>query len=302
MTVQIKIPGVQFSDADQLPVIRADSILPAAGALLLIDPTHPVGAWAAGVPAHDAAVPNIAWQQAAAVLGSGTQESLEGSIYSVGMAGAQGLVERTARGGLHAIISPTVAFTDATVGYNVAAPQAIADYIRANPLHKYYGSIWHRVTRVADASFTTLFSTVNTDTMFAMTFARATNLAQAGGKDGEGAIDDTTGGNRFRNMAATPGSGYATDPVVNATNFGPGPRSIFLVGNRHNVNGTSSSGARRGKGGSRIFYRYYLEDLTVSGRSYAAVDALDRALFAQLCNTDGGRYHGDTFTDPAAIP
>jgi hypothetical protein len=46
---------------------------------------------------------------------------------------------------------------------------------------------------------------------------------------------------------------------------------------------------------SFILYRFYLEDLTVSGRSYAEVDAIDYALW-QTDFGAGGRFAGDTFT------
>lgn len=53
---------------------------------------------------------------------------------------------------------------------------------------------------------------------------------------------------------------------------------------------------------SSIFYRAYIEDLTVSGRTYAEVDAIDYALYTKEVLTPGGRYYGDTYTDPATIP
>jgi hypothetical protein len=108
MAVQIKIPGVTFTDATGLPVVRADSVLPAEGALMLVDPTHPTGSWAAGVPANSATVRNIAWEQAASAIGSGTESSLAATIYNVGMSGSAGLVERTTQGGLHGIRFPYI--------------------------------------------------------------------------------------------------------------------------------------------------------------------------------------------------
>jgi len=39
----------------------------------------------------------------------------------------------------------------------------------------------------------------------------------------------------------------------------------------------------------------YLEDLTVSGRTYADVDALDNALYTEAFGA-GGAYSGDTYT------
>lgn len=55
------------------------------------------------------------------------------------------------------------------------------------------------------------------------------------------------------------------------------------------------------KGGSHILYRCYLEDLTVSGRTYEQVKAIDDALFAAAFSS-GGKFYGDTYTDPATLP
>ncbi|MBD7153500.1 hypothetical protein HPO45_27130, partial [Klebsiella pneumoniae] len=52
---------------------------------------------------------------------------------------------------------------------------------------------------------------------------------------------------------------------------------------------------------SFIFYRFYMEDLTVSGRSYATVDALDQALFDEAFYSSTGRYRNDHFSAPNVI-
>jgi hypothetical protein len=71
------------------------------------------------------------------------------------------------------------------------------------------------------------------------------------------------------------------------------------VGNGGSIN---ASGTAKESAPSVVFYRTYLEDLTVSGRTYAEVDALDVALYTKHVLTTGGRYYGDTYTDPATIP
>lgn len=302
MSRRVTIPGVTFTDADALPAVRTDQLFPAAGALMLVDPTHPVTPWDAGVPANDATVPNIAWEQCAAVLGSGDADTLAAEVYNVGLSTTAGLVERTTKGGLHAVISPTEVFANANAGFNVAVPDAIFDYTQSNPTNKYYFSMWFQVTRAATLDGNhKLFSAINTDSQFLQAFTQTATL-NSGTLDTASAVDDTVGGNRFRNVANTPGETYGSDTVSGGTAATlPGHRSVFLVGNRHNVNGNSSSGARRGKGGSRILYRAYLEDLTVSGRTYAQVTAIDQAMFTAVCDTAGGRYYGDEFTDPATI-
>lgn len=57
----------------------------------------------------------------------------------------------------------------------------------------------------------------------------------------------------------------------------------------------------RGSGQSCVLYRVYMEDLTVSGRTFAAVDALDNDDYTTAFAA-GSRYAGDTWTDPTTIP
>ena len=65
---------------------------------------------------------------------------------------------------------------------------------------------------------------------------------------------------------------------------------------------TSISSTYANKLHSWILYRTYVEDLSVSGRTYAEVDALDYALYEKHVLTADGRYYGDTYTDPATLP
>lgn len=50
-----------------------------------------------------------------------------------------------------------------------------------------------------------------------------------------------------------------------------------------------------------MIYRVYIEDLTVSGRTYAQVDSIDFALW-QAAFAAGGKFYGDTYTDPSTLP
>jgi len=51
-----------------------------------------------------------------------------------------------------------------------------------------------------------------------------------------------------------------------------------------------------------VLYRLYIEDLTVSGRSYADVDALDLLGYQQQVLSPEGRYSADTIlTNPATV-
>jgi hypothetical protein len=218
------------------------------------------------------------------------------------MSGSLGLVERTGKGGIGAIISTNAAsFTDATTGFNIAIPDGVYTFAKANPTHVYYYSVYHRVTRAGalPGTIKAFSCPLGGDTKFGMMMSASTNTT--GTVTNASAIDDTVGGPRFRDVASTPASGWGSDTTNLEPTYRPGQRSAWLVGNRHQLNQVTSPVSRRGQGGSRIFYRFYMEDLTVSGRSYATVNALDVELFNLLFGT-GGRYTGDTFTDPVTIP
>ena len=49
--------------------------------------------------------------------------------------------------------------------------------------------------------------------------------------------------------------------------------------------------------GSTILYRFYIEDLTVSGRTAEEVKIIDKKLFNEAF-AEGGKFYNDTWTDP----
>lgn len=60
-------------------------------------------------------------------------------------------------------------------------------------------------------------------------------------------------------------------------------------------------GGNYNKATSRIIYRARIEDLTVSGRTYEEVEAIDFALYTAAFAV-GGKFYGDTYTDPTTFP
>jgi len=91
--------------------------------------------------------------------------------------------------------------------------------------------------------------------------------------------------NRYSSMRASAGAGD----------------TIAIAGGSIIFGNNGSSSALTNQCPSDIFYRGYCEDLTVSGRSYADVDALDKALW-DAAFAAGGRFAGDTFTAPSTFP
>ena len=272
------LTGTTFADTS-LPIIRNDGIL-SKGSLFLFDPSHSMGAFEG--TASGVVVPNVAWKEAAAIMPGETSESLSGKVFH-NLAAGEIMVERTPKKGVH-IINSLINQT-ADRNWYVQPSSKIATYMVANgATHKFYVSLWVRRTRrgvgPAGSSFH-LFN--NPGNMF---------IAPSEGLNGIGRLNyrasDTNGG-------VVPHDRFTNTDINGVT----GTPSTFQLGAGMM---TSYTGATyRNKQNSLILYRAYIEDLTVSGRTYAEVDALDYALH-QAAFAAGGRYHGDTNTDPSTLP
>lgn len=287
--------------------VSIDSVLPTQGALLLIDPTHPVlGAWPAGVPSSGGTVQNLAWDQAAAALGSGTEESLACAVDYSGMSGSKGRIERTTRGGLHGIFSQTqnVAAGD-TTHLAIRLPEPIRLWLGsgAGKSHSTFVSVWGATTRVSDmnaAQWDAILELMEGNTTAGRTLIRSNG-------EGYSNVNNTNhlGSSHYpaKVLPAGPfrkaiGTGAAGGVSANYNS-----NSVFAVGNVGlNKYSGGSTPVPLGHSGSRVLYRVYIEDLTVSGRTYAKADALDQTLFSAEVLTAGGRYYGDTYTDPSTLP
>lgn len=275
--------GASFTGpgAATLPTLPIDPV-ESAGSLMLVEPSHPVSQWAAGVPAEASVLPNVLLPRAQGLIPGGTATSLGALVVNSGtLTGAKGRMERTGKGGMHVILSPTVA-TVKSDAFIITPQQAIWDYMRANLTHVFYLSLWHRITRPGTPSAgRVMFAGLNTYLWF---------YSISGGTR----PPVNTVGPAFR-------SGSAATSNTGTVGHFAGEDALFEGGNGSTQN--SQAGVTLGKNASHVFYRAYLEDLTVSGRDYATVDALDYALYTAQVLTPGGRYYGDTIpTDPATIP
>jgi hypothetical protein len=293
---KLVLTGTKLTDL-AAPRLAEIDVMESNGVLLLVDPTHPYQSWAAGVPADQAAVPNLAAKNAALATGLTLASVQNAVVGNVGLTGTKGKVERTSKGGLHGIISPTVT-TYNTDGLQVMIPQALYDWIKLTAYtHNFYYSLWTQRTRAHAASADAenlSFGQIASGGGFLGMFTQKSNLP--GTISGARAVTANVGPS-FRNLANIPGTSLR-DSAEASGHLGPGNHSAFIVGNRSTSN---ASAARLGKGGSHALYRIFLEDLTISGRTYAEVDALDYAQYTKHVLTPGGRYYGDTFTDPATI-
>lgn len=292
MAYRIAIPGFTATDTSR-KLLGDDPLLPTQGALLLLDPTHTMASWPAGAPATGTMVPNVAAKQAAAMTGQAVANVDKIEFRNNMVAANEGLVERTGKGGLHVIVSHVNGVTGqyARMGYNAA----ISAYLDANPTHDFYVSLQGKMTRnnvTAASGYSWMAGMASTAGQYwsAVVQARASSAL-------------TSQPNNADRLGVTP-------------TFTPGVGGNFHVSTAHSqrlagwtgglVNilarwGAFSSSARN-VGPSWVLYRFYIEDLTVSGRTYAVVDALDKEVYKHHLLTAGGRYYADTYTDPATIP
>ena len=281
-----------FADADFNSDIVAypDSIM-SAGSLLLID--HNLSSLSA-IPAGGGTVPNIAWEAAKAILGSGAESTLAGLITKGFTLSNEIIMEVTGKKGMHGI-SSQVSQTTSAGNYFIAVPTLIRDYIYNNPTHKYFVSWWGYVTRKALLATAPFIDGVNTATPTSNRFFmgnQATTTKPAGNNardavSAAGGIQDI--GAFIRNATHDVFTGTLPASTANLR------YQAALWGPRNSDSSTTNKGA------SWIHYRTYIEDLTVSGRSYATVDALDLSMWTAASGV-GGRLYNDTFTAPATLP
>jgi hypothetical protein len=279
---------------NSLPKNRADSLI-TDGSLMLIDFGRESTAPRASAPAHGASLKNLAWNTAAAVIGAGDETTLAATFEDtlVGQP-AMGLIERSSKYGIHVIASQSANDTASRHG-GISIPSQILGHIRANlPSHSIYVSIWGRLTRIATASADAIgyIGDVVNGNNCAVSFYKQPARAPADGSTalvGAMATPATnTTGNFFRAICADEWT--ATKPTLGNTigKFWFGQQGVY-------------AGFQRNGAASGIWYRFYIEDLTVSGRSYADTVAADKALF-DAAFAPGGRFADDTFTAPSTIP
>ena len=290
-----------------VPKVFDDPMI-ADGTLFLFDPGHSQSGLTAGVvPATGSKVRNLAWQNAARVIGSGDVTSLAGTYTQVGLTGTSGKVERSGKGGLHAIVSKTNMV--AGHGADIELPDLVKTFLIANPTATVVVTEVRRITRAASIGAGQLVRHVtlnNTAGVAANYLAQVLQNAQ--GLASNPPVGDPT----YVGRSLVPASGVGAaggELVDNAVKgfVGTVPataaafRAGFYFGDRPINNPTTVLQLMS----SSILYRLQVEILTgvagVTGRSFTDYTAASQAWFSRHVLTAGGRYFGDTYTDPATI-
>lgn len=272
-----------------LPKLKVDSILPDGdGALALFIPSITPSLT---LPAGASTIDNLVWDRAKVLIPAATEASLRGITTKNFSSGASGIAEFSAKRGIHVINSQTVSAQNQ--GYSIVLPDDIRSYIVANPAHKYFFSLWGRTTRgTTDVTAQyTMFGICgqNINNTLLSLFVTANNNPNFTALGNRAGTSFATVAPFVRNTAVNGFSAVSTAPTLGnlLAYIQVGSRDVFYV---QDVNKASSA----------IIYKFYMEDMTVSGRTYAEIDAIDNALYTAAFAV-GGKYYGDTFTAPSTI-
>lgn len=293
----MRLRGVRFTDTTGPKIITRDKI-ESSGSLFLFDGNHEYGKFN-GLPERLGVIPNVLANLSSSLIGVG--ESQTHFIVNQATFNTAGvfLRERTQKGGIHGLITQAGGQVS-QMAYAVNGSDAVRNYMRDNPAHKFYVSLWQRVTR----------KSLSTSAPQAPFFYTNSSAATSNFRfHMEGSLPSPR-------IGTAPSLGARAVPVENDSNIASGTNrftSLGVKGATGNepagsdpvqlVVGTASAwaGGSLNKAASRIIYRAYVEDLTVSGRSYAEVEAIDYALY-QEAFAPGGKFYGDTYTNPSTLP
>lgn len=308
--LDITLPGA-LTSASGLPFAEIDPRLN-AGSLMLWEPGHPANPFVGvpgppvpgtGTPIRNVLMPNIADRSLSVLAPSATADQRrtrfvtnynlqnDGTAHAGGLQ-VDGLFERTPKGGLHIISSQSTqqVFRNTII----QVPDAVRDYIFANQANSYFLSLWYRVTR-ADAAnsgpYVALkYNSGNARGIFnigrsgaLVSIVPSNNVVAVGARNTVGLVHE---------QLMNTWDGMALDTAANLRRAAIGFGFVDDAYGDHGLN----------KSMSAVVYSAYLEDLTVSGQTFAQAAARDVAQ-RTLAFGDGGRYVDDTLpTDPATIP
>lgn len=306
MTLRFNIPG-RSENADR-PVLGFDSGQIVRGSLLYIEPARD---GRVSVPGLGDKIVNWA-RGSLAALTSEDMGDLDAVMGSVG-SGISGAFEQTSKGALHGYFNTAVAAgVAATENWRLDLPQALVDYVVANPTHSYYVDAVLRstadpkkytssLTQVPPLAAITVISSGaaggGTEALF-----QVKNLANSTLSDAQACQVLPAASYDYVDFQAR--DLWQPAPLLSHARVGrsgglPADFDAEAVGFVRWA-GVANSGANLAGGQSFVLYSLYVEDCTVSGRLNSAVRAWREAQVA----TDfaiGGRYHGEAWTDPAGV-
>lgn len=203
----------------------------------------------------------------------------------------------TPKGGLHFITSQAYAGEayGGEVFSGVRANAALRNYLASLANPNLYVSMWTRITRkakgqagkqapllsYAQTTSNYLMFMQSTQTQIALNGVSTSKLNKTATSDDVVGVPNCYQGN----VTGKSGTG-----VVSST-------SLTIGSGHYNP---FSSITSLNEAPSFILYRIYVEDLSVSGRTYEQVKAIDDAEF-NAAFAPGGRFYGDTWSNPSTV-
>lgn len=295
----IRVPGV--STNPNLPKFYTHNLL-TKGSLLLVELAHPD----CQIQLIDnSVVPNLA-KKTAMSLCAATEAQVSG-LFRLGSTGTSHVFEKTSSGALHGIVSPNRNnFTTHQNGGGITFQQSkILTYMKANPTNLFFIGFKGRVTRGAGENDTTMSPSVQAN-MFAVSGTSFSNDFLA--------VFQTNA-----TLPTTPRSFAVPNPLPSrAANNQARLDFVRYVNVNGQVNGAINNISLldicfgRTTFGNNVYpsafsnypswilHNIYIEDLTVSGKTFAETAAKYEA-YHNASVAEGGAYYNETFTSPSTL-
>lgn len=285
---------------------------PNAPFITLYDPIEkPIGSlflWDAqrnplsSVPVVGSLIPNLlnSYTTAAGKAMSFIRGSMSAAEHSSYLA-----TQLSSKNGIHFIASQarTTDVTGSnTLFHGIGADSALlaAIYSNVSSANKnLYVSVWERVTRISGAGLAPLFKYFDSN---ASNYAAYLTTIKTSAVVAAGSISSSKLGLTYldSNIVSKPNAQQFCIKSLGGTGVTPTTPFKLINGMDTPWSGTAAGGQAFNNSPSRIIYRIYIEDLTLSGRTYEQVKAIDDAEFAKAF-AEGGRFYGDTWSDPATV-
>ena len=294
MTTIIRLKqSINNPNAPYLP--KYDPIESRTGSLFLWDAgINPTDAFNTSTEATSSKLTNALNEYAQPIIGSDVGFSREFNVNGVPNSLK---TELTLKGGLHCMASQNTSIANAYV-LQLFSDTALSTYLATKAAAgKLYISQWRRTTRKqgTTGSFLSLFNYRNGGNYMFTDLTNAVNLDGLGAsslslKTPALAQDNATLVGQPQLVAVNPKGATGTISSSVPIRFGAGTLN------------PSNAAMGNNRSPSVIYYRIYIEDLELSGRTFEEVSAIDQTEFNKAFAL-GGRFHGDSWSNPAvALP
>ncbi len=218
--------------------------------------------------------------------------------------------ELTAKKGIHFIVSQSATTNKSSASDafflqpKTAFSQAILDKLDASP--NMFVSVWTEHTRYvtkSDGTAGLIVFTANNTTNLVGVLNQAETVFKGLAVDTPTVLNTSSKLNLTSKQAAIVGAPNNYQFTMNGyRGTKPSLSQTFKIGSGivPPYSGSISANQAINAGPSFIVYRIYIEDLKLSGRTFAEVKAIDDAEHAKAFAA-GGRFYGDTWSNPATI-